>query len=67
MSAIASFYAQMSFQVDSSGLVAFRKEMELTKKEMGGTLALVAATAKALKSMLDSFGKMQHSLSKSFG
>ena len=60
MSAIASFYAQMSFQVDSSGLEAFRKEMELTKKEMGGTLALVAATAKALKSMLDSFGKMQH-------
>ena len=61
MSAIASFYAQMSFQVDSSGLVAFRKEMELTKKEMGGTLALVAATAKALKSMLSSFGKMQNS------
>lgn len=60
MSAIASFYAQMSFQVDSSGLVAFRKEMELTKKEMGGTLALVAATAKALKSMLSSFGKMQN-------
>lgn len=60
MSAIASFYAQMSFNVDSTGLVAFRKEMELVKKEMGGTLALVAATAKALKSMLSSFGKMQN-------
>jgi len=61
MSAIATFFADMQFRVDSSGLVAFRKEMELVKKEMGGTLALVAATAKALKSMLDSFGKMQHS------
>ena len=61
MSAIAEFYASMQFRVDSSGLTAFRAEMELTKKEMGGTLALVAATAKALKSMLDSFGKMQHS------
>ncbi len=60
MSAIAEFYASMQFRVDSSGLTAFRAEMELTKKEMGGTLALVAATAKALKSMLDSFGKMQH-------
>lgn len=61
MSAIASFYAQMSFNVDSTGLVKFREEMTLVKREMGGTLALVAATAKALKSMLDSFGKMQHS------
>ena len=61
MSAIAEFYASMQFRVDSSGLTAFRTEMELVKKEMGGTLALVAATAKALKSMLDSFGKMQHS------
>lgn len=60
MSAIASFYAQMSFNVDSTGLVKFREEMTLVKREMGGTLALVAATAKALKSMLDSFGKMQH-------
>ena len=60
MSAIAEFYASMQFRVDSSGLTAFRAEMELTKKEMGSTLALVAATAKALKSMLDSFGKMQH-------
>lgn len=61
MSAIATFFADMQFRVDSSGLTAFRSEMELVKKEMGGTLALVAATAKALKSMLDSFGKMQHS------
>ena len=60
MSAIATFFADMQFRVDSSGLTAFRTEMELVKKEMGGTLALVAATAKALKSMLDSFGKMQH-------
>ena len=60
MSAIATFFADMQFRVDSSGLTAFRSEMELVKKEMGGTLALVAATAKALKSMLESFGKMQH-------
>lgn len=58
--AIAEFWASMSFNVDSTGLVKFREEMTLVKSEMGGTLALVAATAKALKSMLDSFGKMQH-------
>ena len=61
MSAIATFYTEMGFHVDFTGLVKFREEMTLVKREMGGTLALVAATAKALKSMLDSFGKMQHS------
>lgn len=60
MSAIASFYAQMSFQVDSAGLTKFRQEMELTKREMGNTLAILHATSKALKNTLKDFGKLQH-------
>ena len=61
MSAIASFYAQMSFQVDSAGLTKFRQEMELTKREMGNTLAILHATSKALKNTIKDFGKLQHS------
>jgi len=59
MSAIASFYAQMSFNVDSTGLVKFREEMTLVKKEMALTLAIISKTATSLKTMLKSFENMQ--------
>ena len=59
MSAIASFYAQMSFNVDSTGLVKFREEMTLVKKEMALTLAIISKTATSLKGMLKSFESMQ--------
>jgi len=61
MSAIAEFYASMQFRVDSSGLTAFRLEMETVKKEMGQTLAILHATSKALKNTIKDFGKLQHS------
>jgi len=60
MSAIAEFYASMQFRVDSSGLTAFRLEMETVKKEMGQTLAILHATSKALKNTLKDFGTLQH-------
>lgn len=60
MSAIAEFYASMQFRVDSSGLTAFRNEMEVVKKEMGQTLAILHATSKALKNTLKDFGTLQH-------
>ena len=59
MSAIAEFYASMQFRVDSSGLTAFRTEMELVKKEMALTLAIISKTATSLKGMLKSFENMQ--------
>jgi len=59
MSAIAEFYASMQFRVDSSGLTAFRTEMELVKKEMALTLAIISKTATSLKGMLKSFESMQ--------
>ena len=59
MSAIAEFYASMQFRVDSSGLTAFRTEMELVKKEMALTLAIISKTATSLKTMLKSFENMQ--------
>ena len=61
MSAIAEFYASMSFKVDSSGLTAFRTEMLNVKREMGNTLAVLHATSKALKNTIKDFGKIQHS------
>lgn len=61
MSAIAEFWASMSFKVDSSGLEAFRKEMSIVKTEMGNTLAILHATSKALKNTIKDFGKLQHS------
>lgn len=60
MSAIATFFADMQFRVDSSGLTAFRSEMALVKREMGNTLAILHATSKALKNTLKDFGKLQH-------
>jgi uncharacterized protein YukE len=60
MSAIATFFAEMQFRVDSSGLTAFRNEMEVVKKEMGQTLAILHATSKALKNTLKDFGTLQH-------
>lgn len=60
MSAIASFFAEMSFKVDSSGLTAFRNEMILVKKEMSTTLAILHATSKALKETLKTFSTLQH-------
>lgn len=59
MSAIASFYAEMGFHVNSTGLTAFRGEMELVKKEMALTLAIISKTATSLKTMLKSFESMQ--------
>jgi len=59
MSAIASFYAEMGFHVNSTGLTAFRGEMELVKKEMALTLAIISKTATSLKGMLKSFESMQ--------
>ena len=59
MSAIASFYAQMGFNVDSSGLTAFRKEMVEVKSEMGATLQVLHLTSKALKETLKTFASMQ--------
>ena len=59
MSAIASFYAEMGFHVNSTGLTAFRGEMELVKKEMALTLAIISKTATSLKTMLKSFENMQ--------
>ena len=61
MSAIATFFAEMQFRVDSSGLTAFRNEMEVVKKEMAQTLAILHATSKALKNTIKDFGKLQHS------
>lgn len=61
MSAIATFFADMQFRVDSSGLTAFRSEMALVKREMGNTLAILHATSKALKNTIKDFGKLQHS------
>ena len=60
MSAIATFFADMQFRVDSSGLTAFRTEMLTVKKEMAQTLAILHATSKALKNTLKDFGKLQH-------
>lgn len=60
MSAIAEFYASMSFKVDSSGLTAFRNEMQVVQKEMANTLAILHATSKALKNTLKDFGTLQH-------
>jgi len=59
MSAIASFYAEMGFHVNSTGLVKFREEMTLVKKEMALTLAIISKTATSLKTMLKSFENMQ--------
>ena len=59
MSAIASFYAEMGFHVNSTGLVKFREEMTLVKKEMALTLAIISKTATSLKGMLKSFESMQ--------
>ena len=59
MSAIATFYAEMGFHVNSTGLTAFRGEMELVKKEMALTLAIISKTATSLKGMLKSFESMQ--------
>ena len=59
MSAIASFYAEMGFHVNSTGLVKFREEMTLVKKEMALTLAIISKTATSLKTMLKSFESMQ--------
>ena len=60
MSAIATFFADMQFRVDSSGLTTFRTEMLTVKKEMAQTLAILHATSKALKNTLKDFGKLQH-------
>ena len=59
MSAIATFYAEMGFHVNSTGLTAFRLEMETVKKEMALTLAIISKTATSLKGMLKSFESMQ--------
>ena len=61
MSAIAEFYASMSFKVDSTGLDKFRQEMTLVKTQMGGTLELISKTATSLKGLMKSFEKVQGS------
>jgi hypothetical protein len=61
MSAIAEFWASMSFKVDSSGLTAFRTEMALVKSSMGETLEVLHKTSKALKSVLKQFETVQGS------
>lgn len=61
MSAIATFFADMQFRVDSSGLTAFRTEMALVKSSMGETLEVLHKTSKALKSVLKQFETVQGS------
>jgi len=61
MSALASFYAEIGFRVDSSGLTKFRNELTLIKTQMGGTLEIISKTATSLKGLMKSFEKVQGS------
>lgn len=61
MSALASFYAEIGFRVDSSGLTKFRNELTLIKTQMGGTLEVISKTATSLKGLMKSFEKVQGS------
>ena len=61
MSALASFYAEIGFRVDSSGLAKFRNELTLIKTQMGGTLEVISKTATSLKGLMKSFEKVQGS------
>lgn len=61
MSALASFYAEIGFRVDSSGLTKFRNELTLIKVQMGGTLEIISKTATSLKGLMKSFEKVQGS------
>lgn len=61
MSALASFYAEIGFRVDSSGLAKFRNELTLIKTQMGGTLEIISKTATSLKGLMKSFEKVQGS------
>lgn len=56
---IASLFAKAGFVVDISGLTAFRTEMQVVKKEMGETLAVINKVNASLKGVTTRFRSIQ--------